>query len=370
MRCHRLTFSLFALLFMGGCQSIGFYTQATVGQSALLWHSRPISKVIADPQTPIELRDRLVVVESIRGYGEKTLALPSGHSYQRYTDIGRDYVMWNVVAAAEFSVEPELFCHPVVGCVAYQGYFNQADALAFADRLASQGLETTVAPVAAYSTLGWLPDPLLSSVLDYPDADLAALVFHELAHERFYLVNETTFNESFATFVARKGTRRWLADTNRHVDVLHFEKSESQRDALVALIRKTRCALAVLYAGNLSDGDKRSQKKTLIDQLRADYEQMRQAGMVSNWGNWFDKDLNNAKLVSIGSYYDQVGLFAQLFEEARGDFGVFYEQVEQLGDESGWTREPRRLCADRRSARPVIFGRSGPGTPVMHSGFC
>ena len=346
MHCYRLAFSLLALLFMGGCQSIGYYTQAAVGQSALLWQSRPISEVLGDRQTPDEIRVRLAVAESIRAYAEEILALPSVSSYRRYTDIGRDFVMWNVVAAGEFSVEPEMFCHPVVGCVAYQGYFNQADALSFADSLTSQGFETTVAPVAAYSTLGWFPDPLLSSVLDYPDADLAALVFHELAHERFYLADETTINESFATFVAREGTRRWLVDTNRHTDVLRFEKSESQRDAIVALIRKTRAALDALYSSDLSDADKRRQKQVLLGQLRVDYGLMRQAGTVGDWGRWFDEDLNNAKLASIGSYYDQVGLFAYLFDEASGDFDTFYKLVDQFGELPRETREQMRLCAD------------------------
>ncbi len=321
-----------SLLLLSGCQSVAFYTQATVGQSELLWHSRPIDEVLADPQTPEGIRQRLTLVESVRQFAGEVLALPANRSYRRYVDIERDFVMWNVFAAAEFSVEPELFCYPIAGCVGYQGYFNKADAVAFADSLAAQGFDISVGPVAAYSTLGWFADPVVSSVLNYSDTDLAGLVFHELAHERVYIKDDTTFNESFATFVEREGTRRWLASSGQQADIPRLEKFQAQRDAVIDLIRSARSELQVLYMEEFSVEEMRWRKVAVFDQLQVDYAEMRRAGDANDWRNWFDSNLNNAKLASIGAYHDRVEFFEQLFERANRNFEVFYRLVEELED--------------------------------------
>ncbi len=332
---HGLLPGMVSFLLLSGCQSVAFYTQATVGQSELLWRSRPIGEVLADPQTPAGIRERLTMVESVRQFAGEVLALPAKRSYRRYVDIERDFVMWNVFAAAEFSVEPELFCYPIAGCVGYQGYFNKADAVAFANSLAAQGFEISVGPVAAYSTLGWFADPVVSSILSYSDTDLAGLVFHELAHERVYIKDDTTFNESFATFVEREGTRRWLMFNGRQADVPRLEKFQVQRDAVIDLIRSARSDLQVLYLEGLSIEKMRWRKLAVFDQLQADYNEMRRTGDANDWGNWFDDNLNNAKLTSISVYHDRVEFFEQLFERSNRNFEVFYRLVEALEGSSG-----------------------------------
>jgi len=325
MRYLRAILGLIVVLSLSGCQSVAYYTQAAVGQSSLLWHSRPIDEVIRDPKTSDHLRERLRFVEHIREYAQTSLVLPSTGSYRRFTDIGRDFVLWSVVAAEEFSTEPEVFCHPIAGCVAYQGYFKQTDALTFAEKLESQGFETSVGPVAAYSTLGWFSDPVLSSVLHYPDTQLAELIFHELAHELLFVPDDTTFNESFATFVARTGVEQWLADSGSVSELKEFRRDAGRHDATVNLIRNTRMRLTELYAGSIPEADKRRQKGLMLDGLMAKYLEMRKAGIVSNWDRWFEVGLNNAKLASVGSYHDAVGLFAELFEQSDRDFEAFYQ---------------------------------------------
>jgi len=329
MRYPWAVLGLIAALLLSGCQSVAYYTQATVGQSALLWYSRPIDEVISAAETPDQLRERLRFVEHVREYAETVLFLPATSSYRRFTDIGRDFVLWSVVAAGEFSIEPEVFCHPIVGCVAYQGYFKHDDALAFSRQLESQGYETSVGPVAAYSTLGWFADPVLSSVLHYPDAQLAELVFHELAHELLFVPDDTTFNESFATFVARAGVKQWLTDSGRASELNEFIQDTERHDATVNLVHDTRLQLRELYARSIPDRDKRQQKSVLLDELQTKYLAMRKAGAVNDWGHWFEVDLNNAKLASVGSYHDDVELFAALFKQAHRDFAVFYQLAEE-----------------------------------------
>ena len=316
---------LIAALCLSGCQSVSYYTQAAVGQSALLWHSRPIDEVIRDPKTSEPLRDRLRFVQSVRDYAESELFLPATGSYRRFTDIGRDFVLWSVVAAEEFSTEPKLFCHPITGCVAYQGYFDRADALAFAEGLESGGYETSVGPVAAYSTLGWFADPVVSSVLHYPDTQLVELIFHEIAHELLFIPGDTTFNESFATFVARVGVEQWLTDSGRTASLEEFRADAARHDKTVNLIRDTRLALGELYAMSITQRDMRLQKRMMLDELVENYQKFRNESLVSNWDGWFKEGLNNAKLASVGSYHDDIDLFAGLFEKADHDFEPFYK---------------------------------------------
>ena len=335
MRSFRTGIWFTVVLLLSGCQSIAYYTQAAVGQSALLWHSRPIDEVIRDPETSDHLRERLRFVERIGEYAQTRLVLPSTGSYQRFTDIGRDFVLWSVVAAEEFSTEPEVFCHPIAGCVAYQGYFEHADALNFAEALESRGFETSVGPVAAYSTLGWFSDPVLSSVLHYPDAQLAELVFHELAHELIFVLDDTTFNESFATFVARAGVEQWLTDSGSASKLKEYRRDTGRQDVTVNLIRNTRIRLAELYRSPIQETDKRRQKDLILDELMAKYFEMRKTGTVSNWDRWFEEGLNNAKLASVGSYHDDVGLFAALFEQSNRDLAAFYESARAYAIRSG-----------------------------------
>jgi len=338
-RCLRAVLWCLAMACLSGCQSVAYYTQAAVGQSTLLWQSRPIDEVIRDPKTSEPLRDRLRFVQSVRDYAESALFLPATGSYRRFTDIGRDFVLWSVVAAEEFSTEPKLFCHPITGCVAYQGYFDQAVALAFAEGLESAGYETAVGPVAAYSTLGWFADPVVSSVLHYSDTQLAELIFHELAHELLFIPGDTTFNESFATFVARAGVEQWLTDLDSIVTLEEFRADAARNDKTVSLIRDTRLALAGLYARAITQVDMRLQKKILLDELVEDYRRLRKKSLVSNWDGWFKKGLNNAKLASVGSYHDDMDFFAGLFEKADHDFEVFYLAAQALAENRNSTQD-------------------------------
>ena len=176
---------------------------------------------------------------------------------------------------------------------------------------------------------------MVSSVLNYSESDLAGLVFHELAHERVYIKDDTTFNESFATFVEREGTRRWLASSGQQADIPRLEKFQAQRDAVIDLVRSARSELQVLYMEALSAEEMRWRKVAVFDQLQADYSKMRRAGDANDWGDWFDDNLNNAKLTSIGVYHDRVEFFEQLFERSNRNFEVFYRLVEALDDSSG-----------------------------------
>src|SRR5690606_34424926 len=200
---------LLLVLLTSGCAS--YYGQLAQGQWQLLRDRQPLERVIADPATDPALQRRLALAGQARDFASARLGLPDNGSYRSYVELDRPFVVWNVFATEEFSVEPRQHCFPIAGCVAYRGYFRLGRARGAAALLAAEGLDTWVAPVDAYSTLGWFDDPLLSSMLRRDDARLAGVIFHELAHQQLYLPGDTAFNESYASFVEQEGLRQWLA---------------------------------------------------------------------------------------------------------------------------------------------------------------
>ena len=188
---------------------------------------QPISRVIANPATPAPVRTQLEAVSEIREFASHELGLPDNGSYRSYADIGRPYVVWNVVAAPEFSVEAKQWCYPIVGCVAYRGYFAERRARSFADKLRRRGLEVSIGGVAAYSTLGHFDDPVLNTMLGWNDIELASIIFHELTHQLIYVPDDADFNEALATTVEEEGVRRWLHAQGRDAELATMRSSRS-----------------------------------------------------------------------------------------------------------------------------------------------
>jgi predicted aminopeptidase len=209
----KLTSTLLIVTALGmasGC-SIGYYSQSISGHLHLMCSREDIAELLQDEHTPAELKDKLRLVLQIREFASDQLDLPNNDSYKSYVELDRDHVVWNVVAAPEFSMELEKWCFFIVGCVTYRGYFSEVKAQTFADTLRAEGNDVYVPGVDAYSTLGWFDDPMLSTLIKRSEPRLAGLIFHELAHQLLYIKNDSAFNESFAKTVELEGVRRWMA---------------------------------------------------------------------------------------------------------------------------------------------------------------
>jgi predicted aminopeptidase len=312
---RRLSFAAI-LLTLPGC----YLMQATTGQLAVMRARTPIDQVIARPSTPDTLKEQLVRARRIRDFASE-LGLPDNDSYRSYADIGRPYVVWNVVAAPEFSVTPLQWCFPIVGCVAYRGYFKEAAAQAFAARLTEQGNDVLVGGVPAYSTLGHIADPLLSTVTGYSELDLAALVFHELAHQVAYLTGDTAFNEAFATAVEEEGVARYAARFADATTLAEWQRRRQFRQQIVELFVAARADLEALYRTRIAPDAMRSRKAARLAQLGMDVHAVeQQAGLRSGYSAWIDEGLNNAHLASIATYHEQVPYFEQLLKDKCGGY--------------------------------------------------
>jgi predicted aminopeptidase len=325
-----------AMCLFTGCSSLGYYTHSIGGHLSLLNAARPVPQWMEASDTPAALKDRLALTQRIRDYAVSELKEPDNASYRRYADLHRNAAVWNVVAAPELSLTLKTWCFPVVGCVGYRGYFDQAKADAYAQVLRGDGLEVSVYPVPAYSTLGALPgdffsDPLLSTFIRFPEGELARLIFHELAHQIAYASGDTEFNESFATAVERIGGSRWLRDHASEAARKEYEEYDGRRQDFRSLTRRYRERLDALYKSDAADAAKRQGKARLMDELRADYEALKRTrwGGYSGYDGWFAR-ANNAAFGVLAAYTELEPAFERLFERDGGDFERFYADVKRI----------------------------------------
>ncbi|TFV86693.1 aminopeptidase [Oxalobacteraceae bacterium OM1] len=315
-----------------GCSQINYFAQAAQGQFELLAEARPIDDWIANPSTSDKLKDKLAKVKEIRKFAVQELGLPDNGSYTSYTDLKRPYVMWNVVATPELSLKPLQWCFPVAGCVNYRGYYSKEAAQAYAAELRAEHYDVEVSGVPAYSTLGWFKDPVLSSFIQYPDGEVARMVFHELAHQTVYVAGDSRFNESFAVSVEEAGVERWLAKYGDDKMRTAYAAYEKRKREFLALLLKHRRELEENFARDVSDNDKRTRKAQIFQALKDDYQVLKTSwGGYSGYDKWFAEPLSNAHLSAIATYHDFVpGFRALLVREKRMD--KFYDAVRRLAD--------------------------------------
>ena len=322
--------ALLCIFGIAGC-GLGYYWQATTGHMAVMDKRRPVSEVIADPETSAVLRDKVTAASRAVDFAHDELLLPDNGSYQFYADIGRNYVVWNVFAAPEFSLTPLAWCFPVAGCVSYRGYFDKAQADDFATGLAGEGDDIFVAGITAYSTLGRFADPLLNTMMHLSDYRVAGLIFHELAHQHVYVKGDSMFNESFANFVEQEGTYRWLNSIGNTEALCEFSNSVNRRAEVQQLLLQSRRRLEAAYLQETESGEKRRAKREIFAALDQDYRKLRATWQTPPFfDGWFEAGLNNARLAALATYESYVPAFAVLLSRQNGDLIAFYRVVFDL----------------------------------------
>jgi predicted aminopeptidase len=332
---------------LSGC-AVPFYWQAIGGQLELLRKRTPIEKLVDDPDVDPALRSKLSSVAAIRKFAVEELELPDNRSYTTYVALDRSYVVWNVVAAKEFSVDPERWCFPFAGCVAYRGFFAREAAERYQARLAGEGLDTYSGGSSAYSTLGYFADPVLSTMISGGEQYVASLLFHELAHQKLYIKGDSEFSEAFATVIEEFGTERWLMMHGAAADLERYRQRRRRGADFAALIAKQQARLREIYARDEAPEIKRAQKAEAFAELKDDYAQLK-----ARWdGNtdydaWFAQSLNNASLAAVATYTRWVPVLrARLDERGLDGFYADTAALAKLGDDE----RAKRLDAWRATA--------------------
>jgi predicted aminopeptidase len=355
------------LVGLSGCQTWRYYGQAIRGQYQIFAHEERTTELCAAPGTPAELKQRLKLLDELRAFAKRELKLPLDGHYRKYVDLHRRFVVWNVEAAPEFSLEPKAWWYPLVGSLEYRGYFSKAGATNYAAVLRRKGYDVSVGGVEAYSTLGWFQDPALNTFIFEPDADLAEIIFHELGHQRVFARGDTDFNEAFATTVGEEGARRWLRAQGDTAALERYSAHLQRNQDFVHLIMKTRARLEALYGdedlgeGKIKATDKmrdvprerlRAEKQKIFDDTKQEF-----TGLRAKWhgdpefDGWFEHPINNAHLNSVAAYYELVPAFERILAQNSGDLEKFYQAVERLAKEPKTQRREKLRELARAAAR-------------------
>ncbi len=349
------------LAMLGGCAQLGYYAQAMQGQMSLMRSAKPIDTWLADPSVEDKLKTRLRLAREIRAFAASELGLPDNGSYKTYADLKRPYVTWNVVATPELSLKPTQWCFPIAGCVDYRGYYSRDAAQAFGDGLRVQGKDVRVSGVPAYSTLGWFNDPMLSTFIEYPEVEIARLIFHELAHQVAYAPGDSQFNEAFATAVEEFGVARWL---ERHADDAmreRYQQYRQRKEDFLQLLSEHRRQLDVNFARDVPDAEKRTAKRQIFASMKQQYEVLKTDRWqgYAGYDRWFADGISNAHFALSSTYHDLVPAFRGLYAEL-DDLPRFYARVKSLAKQDKTRR--RAALAAYAPAEPSL---PAPGTQTV-----
>jgi len=356
-------FTISLVLTSTGCAQLSYYAQATQGQLGLVASAKPIDQWLADPNVSDQLKQRLSRTQQIRKFAVQELELPDNGSYTKYADLNRPYVVWNVIATPELSMKPVQWCFPIAGCVDYRGYYRKEDAQRFANDLRSQGYEVRVSGVPAYSTLGWFDDPVLSTFIAYPEAEVARMLFHELAHQVAYAPDDTPFNESFATTVESIGVEQWLDKHGNPDSRERYREFRQRKRDFIDLLTQHRLRLEEVFASDITDDEKRNQKALVITSLKQAYHQIRDEkwGGYSGYDQWFNEPITNAHFVLVATYEELVPAFQALHAKS-GSLKKFYANVQAMAKQDKVRRREQlaRLFATPSSVQTLAPAEKEP----------
>jgi predicted aminopeptidase len=337
-----------ALPATGGC----YLFKQGMGQLDILLYSRPVDDMLADPAVPENVKEKLSLVQELREFGEHEMALKASNNYTTYYDTSGRPITYIVTACPKDSFHPETWWFPIVGSVPYLGFFNRDDAVAQARSLEDQGLDVSLGTAAAYSTLGYFKDPILSTMIAYPEEQLAALILHELTHGTIYLAGGAEFNEGLANFVGWQGAlefarRKYGQGSPQYSRTVEAYAREQDRDEdALALFRK----LEALYRTDAPREEKLKQRETIYDGFKAErrrkLEEAREAfqerirrGLAGDEERVTgarhlrlledripEGPLNNAVVLNQRRYgrYEE---FRKRFDHAGGNWGVFFRSL-------------------------------------------
>ena len=285
-----------------------------------------------------EETEKLALIGQIRQFAAEELGLAVGNAYTSFYEVPDDAISYAVTAAHPLALVPYQWRFPFVGRVAYKGYFERADAEAEARRLHDEGWDIHISPVAAFSTLGWFDDPVLSTMLEYSAGGLADVIIHELAHRTVYFKNATDVNESMATLVGRHGTRLFLRKRygDNSEQLQQYERNLRLNDFRSAILSRLRNDLDALYRSQFDADRKLLRKKELFahaSELLFPQAEHPESVLPPS----------NANIISRKQYSDHVELFAQVLDIFGGETRKFMAFLKELPDSDDPLPEIRKL---------------------------
>jgi len=315
-------------LALGGCAPMTQYVvRQGIGQINMLLHSVPIDETLVNPQLDVEGRRKLELLVEARDFARDQLGLHVGGSFARYHDTGGQPVAYNLSAARQDALAAKSWRFPIVGTIDYLGFFSRRDAEDEAAQLQKQGYDTYIYGVDAYSTLGWFPDPVHSTFLRHPDGTLVEIVIHELAHNTVYAAGQSTFNESSATFIGRRGARLFFerrGDEGRDI-IAALETSYADQERITDWLIRLENELRDHYARDIPPAEKIAGREAIFQAARDRFtsEVLPTLREPDRYRGWAKLPTNNAYVLLNRRYHYDLGVFDAVYEGNHADFAAF-----------------------------------------------
>ena len=339
-----LTLVLSALL--SACSPV-YVLRAAYEEGKILWRRESIADYIQKPEVAADTQEKLKTVLAVREYARDVLKFNVGGSYASYSYVDRPDLTYVVVAAPKTELRPYTWWFLIVGNVPYKGYFSRPDAEAEMERLKADGYDTVLRTSAAFSTLGWFDDPLLSHLLKYDKVGLAEIVFHELFHNTLYLAGKSAFNESAANFIGHRAAvdffrAKFGTDSVEHKRALQWWTEEREFGAFVAEVVRD---LTVLYKSDLSRQDKLRLREEVFTRSKAEWARRIADRPAHRFRGFSQQVLNNAVLMHYVVYLKDFDLFESLYESADRDLAKTIDLLQRAAAKGGDPFEAVRQLA-------------------------
>jgi predicted aminopeptidase len=312
--CRFLVF-IFLLITLTGCANVLYLSKLGWHQSYVTFHSIPVQEVLEDQRTDEDTKGKIRFIQEVKRYGEEQLNLKRTKSYLRFFE-AKGPILYVVTASEKDRLQLYHWNFPIVGKVTYKGFFTREGALKEKNLLDRNGYDTFVQKAAAYSTLGWLKDPIFSTMLEWNEASLANLILHEMAHATIYFKGETDFNEQIATFIGNQGAIDFLREKYGPGSLEVVEAVQSQEDDLLfsKWVDQACQQLAAHYAKEISRDEKLRGREELFRSIRESFTEMRGGFKTDCYRNFEKIELNNAVLLAYRRYVHRLEKFEVVYE--------------------------------------------------------
>ena len=321
---------------LSGCSPV-YVLRAAYEEGKILWRREPIAGYVQRPAVALDTKEKLELVLAVREYARDMLKLNVGGSYSSYSYVDRPDLTHIVVAAPKTELRPYTWWFLIVGSVPYKGFFEKADAEEEARRLDAEGYDTNIRPSAAFSTLGWFDDPLLSHLLRYDKVVLSEIVFHELFHNTLYVNGAGAFNESVANFVGHRAAidffrQRFGEQSAEYRRALDGWAEEREFGLFIAELAQT---LTELYNRDISRQDKLRLREEIFSRGKAEWSRRIADRPQHRFRAFSQRPLNNAVLMHYVVYLKDLDLFESVYEQSGRSLAKTIELLKQAVDDGG-----------------------------------
>jgi predicted aminopeptidase len=311
---------------LSGCGNFLYLSKLGWHQSYITFHSLPVQEVLEDRSVDGESKKKIRFIQEVRRYGEERLGLEGKKSYMKFFEV-KGPVLHVITASEKDRLKPYHWSFPIVGKVTYKSFFTKGGGLKEKRSLEGKDLDTFIQPVGAYSTLGWLKDPIFSSMLGWDEATLANIILHEMTHATVYFKGETDFNEQMATFIGNRGAINFLTEKYGPESKEVIEAIHVQEDDLIfgRWIDRACQRLSNFYSKEISRDEKLRGRKEIFQAMKEEFKEIKVQLKTDCYKDFERIELNNAVLLAYHRYIHRLERFETLYEHMGSDLRKIVE---------------------------------------------